>query len=148
MTKASTNVDIKVDVNVIATKTHIRVKDILLLHEKGIIDLNDPDIYAILTPISRLWHSNFFLKRMLSYRSRSVRSKLVETADLTRPEQHAYARFMSGDVNDRNLWKEVFAEIVNFYRVRPEKAEEIVRRMALKVRRKRYYQKSKNREVI
>lgn len=132
----------------IAKSLHLHAKDLYFLFEKNIISLRDENLQEKLKLIAKLWHSNFFVRRMLSYRSGTIRKKLIDTAELTKPEQHAYARLSQLEKFDREKWKKIFGEICNYYNVPPEIAEKIMRRMAFKIRMQRYYQRKKNKKNI
>lgn len=146
MTNDSANGGIKVRVKELANLFSIREKDILLLHERGIIDVDDPDVERVLAPLSRVWHSNEFLRRMLSYRKRRTRRKLIDTADLSKPEMHAYTRLKEGDPADTELKRRVLSELITFYRIKRDRAIRIVSRMAMKVKKERYYQRKRMEE--
>ncbi len=129
--------------------TKLRKTDIKLLQKMKIIDMNNMNQTTIdmLKVIEKLFFSNVILKRMLSYRTKKTRQKLIETSDLNKVESYVYTR-LKDNVNDRKLRQKVLSEIRNFYSIPAGEAKKIVRKIVVKLVKKEYYQRKKNEKKI
>lgn len=146
MTKIAMNIaideGIKERIKELSKVTAIREKDIALMQAKGLLNLTDENAECQLRFLSRFWHSNFWVRRMLSYRAVKTRKKLVDTTGLNRAELHAYTRIMNGE-NARDIWRPLLRELMQNYKIDVPAAKKIMKRMAAKIRMQRYYQRKK-----
>ncbi len=141
-TKITTNEDTKERIKVLSKMTGIREKDIAIMQAKDLINIYDETIEDLLRFLSRFWHSNFWVRRMLTYRGVNTRKKLINTSGLNRAELHAHTRIAEAE-NARDIWRPLLRELIQNYKLDTQVAKKIIKRMATKVRMQRYHQRKK-----
>lgn len=109
-----------------------------LIADKIIESEND----STLEKIKKIWFSDYYLKRMLVYRSKYKRKKLIQSCELSKPESFVLTQIEKTD-NVRKIYKNLLIQLKQFYRIEGEQAKQIISKMARKVRMRRYYEHKK-----
>lgn len=125
----------------LAKETRFRELDLYLFLKDGIITGEKEKDKATLDLISKVFFSRVYVRRMLTYFTRSQRAYLFKTFDMSPAEVFVYKRLENNDV--RKIYRELIKQLKQFYNITEYRAKKIISKIARKRKMERYYQRKK-----
>ena len=129
----------------IANKYKFPVKLLVIFYRDGILlftEQGECDSYSIffLEKYKLIWRKVRYIKIQLSNISKKERKKIIETCELNPAEQYIYTRLQ----NEPSIKSKVlFTELQQFFNINAKHAKEIIRRMRIKLKHRKRYEKQK-----
>lgn len=130
----------------LSKETQFRELDLYLFLRNGLITGEKERDKEVLSIISKVFFSRVYIRRMLTYLTRSQRSYLFKTFDMSPPELFVYKRLENQDV--RKIYRELIRQLRQFYNLTEHQAKKVISKIARKRKMERYYQSKKQKREI
>lgn len=145
--KEAINEKTKEYIKELAKETSFRPKDIQMFYEDEIITGEKEKDLEVLKLIARIYFSNRYIKRMLSYLSKDRRKHLIVTCEMSKPEAHVYTYLKNNNVaNVKQVYRKLLIQLKQFYGISERQARRVISKISRKWRMQRYYMRKKKEE--